>query len=31
VLEVDGDSIKLLRQGQGSIADYLDIVEVPAA
>ena len=31
VLEVDGDSIKLLRQGQGSIEDYLDIVEVPAA
>ena len=32
VLEVDGESIKLLRQGQGSIDDILDIVEVdPAA
>jgi tRNA threonylcarbamoyl adenosine modification protein (Sua5/YciO/YrdC/YwlC family) len=32
VLEIDGESIKLLRQGQGPIDDILDIVEVdPAA
>jgi tRNA threonylcarbamoyl adenosine modification protein (Sua5/YciO/YrdC/YwlC family) len=32
VLEVDGESIKLLRQGQGAIDDILDIIEVdPAA
>jgi len=32
VLEVDGETIKLLRQGQGSIDEILDIVEVdPAA
>ena len=31
VLEVDGDSIKLLRQGQGSIEDFLDLVDVDAA
>ncbi len=31
VLEVDGDNIKLLRQGQGSIADFLDLVDVGAA
>ncbi len=32
VLEVDGETIKLLRQGQGSIDDILDIIDVdPAA
>jgi len=31
VLEIDGETIKLLRQGQGSIADILDIVEVEPA
>ncbi len=31
VLEVDGDNIKLLRQGQGSIEDFLDIVDVEGA
>ncbi len=30
VLEVDGDNIKLLRQGQGSIEDFLDLVDVGA-
>jgi tRNA threonylcarbamoyl adenosine modification protein (Sua5/YciO/YrdC/YwlC family) len=31
VLEVDGDNIKLLRQGQGSIEEFLDLVDVDAA
>lgn len=31
VLEVDGDNIKLLRQGQGSIEDFLDLVDVDGA
>jgi tRNA threonylcarbamoyl adenosine modification protein (Sua5/YciO/YrdC/YwlC family) len=32
VLEVDGETIKLLRQGQGAIDDILDIIEAePAA
>ncbi len=29
VLEVDGENIKLLRQGQGPIEDFLDVIEVP--
>lgn len=29
VLEVDGENIKLLRQGQGPIDDFLDVIEVP--
>ncbi len=31
VLEVDGDNIKLLRQGQGSIEEFLDLVDVDGA
>ena len=30
VLEVDGEEIKLMRQGQGPIDDIADLVEVPA-
>jgi len=30
VLEVDGESIRLIREGQGPLDDILDVIEVPA-
>jgi tRNA threonylcarbamoyl adenosine modification protein (Sua5/YciO/YrdC/YwlC family) len=29
VLEVDGDDVRLLRQGQGPIDEFMDIIEIP--